>query len=365
MQHHDTPRRTGTGWTRFTGLALLDRSGSVTPARPASPSPVAPALTHHQIVEIVAPFVRAGHLLDMPASDRAQRRLVFHGAQHRPAGSLSPGDAAQAGRGWHEVLQLDSPRPRYFRLTRTVRDESGVEATLQAAGEMPGDLLALVQTVPLQWHFDADPDFRLARSGSIDRGPQAEVDLRLTEVVARMHSLTLKLWVPSVPHGAAVSASVDLLAHRPTGALPSDLLAVLGWDWSLLQAGPKGWQGSVRLRGDAAGRGRDAETKLRAAARHLAHTLAEPPNRFHERLRSARHRALARHAIPALVGTLLVIELLFVEALRAARGSPLTLVLICIPALLLLLFLWRSERPRITLPPWPRPLPADAWEAAP
>ena len=37
-----------------------------------------PALTHHEILRLVEPFVRAGHRPDLAASDRTRRRIVFH-----------------------------------------------------------------------------------------------------------------------------------------------------------------------------------------------------------------------------------------------------------------------------------------------
>ena len=35
-----------------------------------------PALTHHEILRLVEPFVRAGHRPDLAASDRTRRRIV-------------------------------------------------------------------------------------------------------------------------------------------------------------------------------------------------------------------------------------------------------------------------------------------------
>ena len=91
--------------------------------------------------------------------------------------------------------------------------------------------------------------------------------------------------------------------------------------------------------------------------------LTEPPLRFDARLRGARWRVLARHAIPVLACAVLGLTALLAGA-RDMRASPLTLGLMRIPPALLLLFMLRSERPRLALPIWPRRLAAQAWRGA-
>jgi hypothetical protein len=350
-----------TGWARLAELSLRG-SPRATPTRPAGRT--APVLTHHQIIELAAPFVRCGHAVDLAASDRLRRRLVFRSRQHGAALS--------------ETLQLESARPGYYRLTRLTRltpptpltrplhgEGGALQATLQAEGPEPAELLARIQAVPLQRHFSAGPGFCMASSGRVAPGGAQGEAFEIAEVVAETNTLVLRFSVPQSGRARSGSALVELAPRGSPGAPPPDLLAVLGWDWSLLQAGAPGWQGSVRLRGARAGRGVDAEDKMRVAAAHLAQTLAEPPRRFHERLRTARWRVLARHALPALACALLACEAAFADTLRAARDSPLTLALMCLPPACLLLFLVCSERPRMALPAWPRMLPANAWQAPP
>jgi hypothetical protein len=323
-----------------------------------------PLLTHHQIVELVAPFALQGHALDLAASDRLRRKLVFRSVQHALVPAPGAGEGA-ALRPMLETLQLESPCPGSFRLTRTLCVEGGLQATLQADGARPADLLSSVKAVSPHRHFHAGPGYRMASSGCIaDVVDAAGAGFQITRAEVQTDALTLNFSVSSSGSAAATSAALEIQPRRPGHALPADLLAVLGWDWSLLQAGLQGWQGSVRLRGRPGARCEDAQHKLRAAAVHLARTLAESPSRFHQRLRAARWRALARHAIPVMVLSLLAVEVLCAEALRAGRESPLTLLLICVPAALLALFLLRSERPRMALPTWPRPLTAQAWGSA-
>jgi hypothetical protein len=322
-------------------------------------------MTHHQIVPIAAPFARAGLRLDLTASDRMQRRLVFRGSE--PTGAVAGNDrcGAAAAAAGVESFQLDSPRPGWFVLLRSVRDADGLAATLQAEGTEPGALLARVQAVPPTRQFHTGAGFRLACSGIAVAPGAGGSGLLLSHAVLQTDALRLTLDVPAAAGAAAVSATVALQPLGATQHVPADLLAVLGWRWSLLEARAPGWRGSVRLRGNPGSRSRAAEHALHAAAQHLVRTLAEPPRRFHERLRGARWRVMARQAVPALAGAVLALEAVFAEALRDHRSSPLTFLLLCIPPALLLLFLSCSEQPRLAWPQWPRPSRSPAWGSPP
>ena len=325
--------------------------------------PVRPALpwTHHEILALAEPFVRAGHALDLAASDRAQRRLVFRRTPVQRVVAASDDDSGPRALSLAEGLQLESPQPGRFRLARTLHGSGALQATLWAEGPRPEELLQRVQAVPPQRLFHTGRGYRRASSGQVAAAPPArsaagDAGFRLTDAVVETDALVLRVQLaPPQPVAVAASARLDLRLRRACTALPGDLLAVLGWDWSLLQAGPQGWQGSVRLRGD------DVQRKLRVAARHLVRTLAEAPPRFHERLRAARWRVLLRQALPLLACVTLVVEALCADALRAGRGSGWTLASLCVPPALMLLYLLRSEGARIGLPQWPR-RPADgAW----
>lgn len=356
-RHGPRTSHVGAGLARFADLAFRDRSAAVAAPGGAAESPL---FTHHQIVELAAPFARQGHLLDLAASDRLRRRLIFRSVRHAP--STTEAGTGAASQPMVETLKLESACPGRFCLTRTLCVDGGLQATLQAEGTNPGDLLAAIAAVPRQRHFDLGLGYRMASSGWV--AGAADRRFQVTRAVVQMDALTLNLSVSSSAASAATSAAVEIQPRQPGDALPADLLAVLGWDWSLLQAGLQGWQGSVRLRGKPGPRCDDAQRKLHRAATHLVRTLAEPPPRFHERLHAARWLASLRHAIPLGVFLLLIVELLCVQALRAGRDSPLTLMLIAFPVALLMLFMLRSERPRMALPGWPRPIDARAWGLA-
>ena len=64
-----------------------------------------PPLTHHEILELCAPLSRTKQRMDLPASDRGARRVVFQ-----------PVDRA----GLRETLTLHNPYAGVFTLTRTL-----------------------------------------------------------------------------------------------------------------------------------------------------------------------------------------------------------------------------------------------------
>jgi NAD(P)-dependent dehydrogenase (short-subunit alcohol dehydrogenase family) len=148
-------------------------------------------------------------------------------------------------------------------------------------------------------------------------------DLVITRGIVRVDGLELTMKVPTV---SGISADVKVSA---TGGdpiiLPDDLLAVLGRDWGHLDRGVGGWTCALGLHGRGPARLRDAESKLRRMAEHLATTLAEPPARYHARLRAERWRVAARRSLP-LLGCLALI------GMAARRGEALAALAERMPA---------------------------------
>jgi hypothetical protein len=303
-------------------------------------------LTHHDILGLVEPFARGGRHVDLAASNRLERRLVFKPAEHA-AGPLT------------EVLHLDSFGTGTFRLTRTLTHPGGLQATLEALGPQPGALLARVDAVPPQRQFRAGAGFVVARSYALEDA--AEPVLRRGVVQADGLSLTM-----TVSAVRGVSADIQL-AQSGTGdalALPEDLLAVLGWDWARLIRKPAGWSTKLRLRGGAARRTLTAEAALDAVAAHLARTLAEPPGRFHERHVAARRGVVFRRAIPLMTPVLLAATVLALPRFDV-ESSPLWVLLYHVPTVCILLSFRLQELPQFEIPPWPRRSDAPSWRAAP
>lgn len=305
-------------------------------------------LTHHEILGLVEPFARSGRQVDLAASDRLERRLAF-----KPVPRAAE---ASALAGLTETLALDHAEPGTFRLTRLLTPASGPAARLQAEGTQLADLLAQIDTVEPARQFLAGDGYVIALSHRLE--PTGT--LVLTSGELRVGGLTLTLAVPRTP-GVPGEIGIASGNDAQSLALPDDLLAVLGWGWPCLRRTRQGWAGSLRLRGSGAQRSQDAEAKLEQAALHLARTLAEPPQRFHERLAAARWGVVFRRAIPLLGCVGLIAAAAAVPRLALAQDSPIRMLIFNAPPLLLVAFFSLREMPRIEIPPWPRRAVATAW----
>jgi hypothetical protein len=301
----------------------------------------------------------------LAASDRAQRRLVFRC-------TAQPG-CGPAGSDLQATLRLDNPHPGRYRLTRTLALPGGLQASLQVDGDSPARLLDAVTAVaPPGQFFETqgcvvalDHHLVLRDDAPIDGDPTPR--LTLTNASAQVAGLTLKLRVPAV---TGVPAEISLTAASgDTIELPDDLLAVLGWPWSRLQRVQHGWTGVLRLRGKdevrqgvvTTTRSRDAEARLRATVEHLVRTLAETPQRFHERLRGRRWGVTLRRATPLLGGLAMLLAAAAVPKIDLAEDSVLRMLLFHAPPLLLVAFFCLREMPRIEIPPLPRAPGARQW----
>ena len=325
-----------------------------------APSP----LSHHDILGIVEPFTRRSRQVDLAASDRLNRRLLFKPIDHA---------ASEAGLpALRETLQLDSYRSGNFDLTRTLRTACGQTATLQASGRHPATLLAHIETVALAQHFVLGAGFQIARSYTVSADTNisdpgsTSAPLVLTRAVVTLPELTLTLAVPEV---RGISADITL---SPTPAsdgsalvLPDDLLAVIGWDWTRLVRKKDLWESKLRLRGGAARRTRLAEQAAQRVALHLAQALAEPPAHFHERHLRARWWAALRRAIPILTPVSLVITVLLFPRIDFGEKPGLWLMLYHLPTALIALSFCLQELPEFVIPPLPRRSDAPTWRQRP
>jgi hypothetical protein len=179
----------------------------------------------------------------------------------------------------------------------------------------------------------------------------------------RLEGLTLQLTV-SVVRG--VAGELQLTPHPGVVLdLPQDLLAVLGWNWARLIRTPSGWRSKLRMKGAAAGRTARAQAALDTAAAHLASTLAEPPARFHERLRAARWGVVLRRGIPTLNVLVLLVVVLLMPKLDTSFGSGLWMLMYHVPTVLIALSFCLQELPQFEFPPLPRRSRALSWRVAP
>lgn len=348
--------------TRFTRGSVGQRVGRVQ-RRPTLPGACGTLrtrmsvhpLTHHDILALVEPFARRKRHVDLGASDRMARRIAFRAVEHPADGAGRPAV--------RDTLQLEHPEPGYFELTRTLTVEGGLQATLVTEGRDTAAVLACIEAVPLERQIDAGPGYLIARSYRVEpAGLSEEVRLTLVRAVARVDGLTVTL---AVPRTSGIPGELTL-ACAPGDALelPEDLLAVLGWPWARIGRSRDGWSGTLRLRGSGPDRTADAERKLARTVQHLAQTLAEPPQRFHERNALARWRVTFRRAVPLLACFAMLGATAYIASLDLPENSVWRMLVFHAPPLLLLLFVALPEMPRIEIPPLPRRLAARAWRSS-
>lgn len=329
------------------------------------PTIVLPPLTHHEIFTRVAPFARAGYQVDLAATDRAARRLVFK-PRLREDTALPP---VLQGAPLVEVLALDCARDERVGLQRTLTTPDGRQALLEGEGRDSEALLAAFEAVPPSRQF-------LQAAGCVVPLQHRLLDPRVGEAPAltlrraqaALPGLALTMTVSSV---SGYAAELDLTRAEAPGAprivrLPADFLEVLGGIYAPLTTHSSGgWNGSVELRGAGAQRGADAEARLAQMIEHITRTLGAPPPAFHRRHRLARWGIAARSTWPILLAAAVVWAGLWLQQSGSAGQSVLGVLANIAPPLLLGAAFLRREMPRIGLPRVPRVPRADAWTPGP
>jgi hypothetical protein len=308
-----------------------------------------PPLTHHDIMELVAPFSAAGWKLDLEASDRVARRLRFKPHEHAAAAPMPA---------FLEALELEHPYRGTFRLTRTVTLSTGPVARLTAESHKPDPLLARVAAVAPASQFRFGEGHVLVLDQQID--PSGALGLLRGE--AHLHGLKFTFTMPQVSGLAA-----EITLENEAGGhleLPKDLLAVLGWDWAPLVREAKGWGSLVRLRGKGEEHSRRALAKLETTVAHLARTLGEPPERFHPRFLAARWAAAVRRTLPVLTSVLVMVLAAAMPSSVVDAHPAMREVLMTAPLLLIALSFTLQEMARVEIAAPPRPLTAPSWRTA-
>ena len=316
-----------------------------------------PPLTHHDILGLIEPFTRGGRQLDLAASDRIKRVLVFKPKLDR--------DPARVGPALAETLALDCLDDDHFVLRRSVTHPDGLVANLVAKGANTGSLLGSVEAIDPQILFTSGEGWQMARSYRLEPGRMSmgtsllagAPAMLLTSGVVQVAGLTLLMKMPTV---TGYPADIEITANAAID-LPDDLLQVLGRDWERLSRGAKNWKGTLKIRGKEPERTRLGEDKLAAAAQHMASTLSQPPAAFARQQAGARWRVAARRAVPMLTLVVLILGSLAVPYLGIAQDSVYWMLIFNAPPLLLLWGFTLREVPRFELPRPPKRLPADSW----
>jgi len=313
-------------------------------------------LTHHEILELVEPFTRRGRQVDLGASDRIARRILF-----RPREHAGPVERAPP---LHETLALESLGTGSFCLTRTLVLAGMPAATLTATGLRPAELLAAIESVDPWRHFSSSGGgYSIARSYSlhwIDGSGGDTAPIALTEAQVLLDDVSLILQLSGV---RGVAAEITLVpAPGRVLDFPEDLLAVLGWNWARLIRTPLGWKSRLRLRGDARVRTVRAERALERVAAHLERTLAESPARYHERLYLARWGVFLRRGIPVLVFMAILLVVAVIPRSVVAGNPRAWILLFHVPTALIALSFCLQELPQYEIPPVPRRRAAERWQ---
>jgi hypothetical protein len=318
-----------------------------------------PPLTHHEILGLVEPFSRRGRRVDLDASDRLARRLVWKPVE-RPASLAVPSV--------REELELENPYTGTFRLTRRLVPAVGPAASLVVEGKEPGALLEGVESIAPERQLRCEAGFVVALSHHAElaegaAGAAAKSDLAtrllLVQGVAEVGGLTVVLKLPTVRR---LPGDIKIVAKAAdVRELPEDLLSVIGWDWAPLRRVGEEWGSKLRLRGRGPERSRLAELKLERTARHLAEALAEPPPRFHERFVMARWGAVVRRTFPVLTALAVVLVAAFVPV-KFVEANPIMRLAIMNGSLLLIAMSFTlQELSRLELPRLPRRSTASSW----
>jgi hypothetical protein len=308
-------------------------------------------LTHHDILRLVEPFTRQGRRVDLAASDRLERSLVFRPILHGQ-------DTPNCG-GVSEVLRLDNPSHEYYRLTRTLVPESGPPATLVAAGSDPRELLARIESVPPQRQFQRVADVLIARSYKFGAAGGAQSLMVLMSAEARLSGLTLTL---DADTGGGYPAEIALQPQENgVQDLPDDVLAALGWDWRVINRRGTGWISTLRVPRREPARSHRIEVLLEQTVAHLARTLAEPPHAFHDRMAAARWRVVFRRLIPLLSCAALIAGTAALSYVDIPQDSMLLMLIFNFPPLLMIAVFSLRELPRFEIPPLPRRSTAASW----
>lgn len=251
-------------------------------------------------------------------------------------------------------------------LTYVTPSDEKLEAKLDIEGTDPADLLACVESIEPERQFRFGPGFKIAKSyrlvrarGFTREGAPATQNV-LMKMSAHVADLVVTATAPTVK--ADPEAVIEI---QPTAgdykAVPDDLLAVLGWDWGLIQRRKDVWKSSLRLRGREPERSQRAESKLDRMVEHLVQTFTEAPAKFHERLTGARWGVALRRSIPLLISIGLIGAAAASANLPLAPDSPIRMMMMNLPGFLMVFVFCMRKLPVIEVPPFPRPLNAPAW----
>lgn len=313
-------------------------------------APAMHPLTHHDILTLMKPFTARDHHVDLAASDRTARRLLFKPAER---------EVASAGVMAREVLQLDNPSSGFYVLTRTLTLPSGLSAELEALGDDPGAMLARIEAMLPHQQFRSVEGTILALSYRMtsDAKCPSGVCQELLRGEAEIAGFAVKLRSSQVK---GYPADVEITTRTPGIELPEDLIAVIGWAWSPLRKTPTGWKGTLKARGKEPELSRLLEVRLERTIAHLTHTLSKPPTLYHDSARRARWGVVLRRALPLLFFGGVIAGVASLTLFDVPEGV-LSSLMMSTPGLMMFGIFAMRDTPSLIIPPFPRRLTQGAW----
>lgn len=333
------------------------------PRKPdANPGSGALPFSHHGILELAAPFSQQGYKVDLAASDRAERRLVFHPVTIEEVPGQHPALSC--------VFRLEQPHRAKYRLVRTLKTPDGLTAQVTAEGDDPARLLPAVEGVAPARQFHPIRGTHLALSYSLAswtataevRPPSADA-LRTPHLVrAETQVNGVQLLVQEEDNRRTLSVRIAATDKRRL-ALTADFLAVLSWRWSPLRPNATGaWDGSLRVPRREPRRTDRLESLLDVATAHLVATMARPPADFHGLHKGARWRAALQRLLPMLFVTGSV--LLFIVLIVILPKTPVYQVLLLDLSIVVIVVVTLMDKAyRFEIPPVPRMLAQANWHS--
>jgi hypothetical protein len=248
-------------------------------------------------------------------------------------------------------------------LRRVVTANDGLQATLDVRGPRLATLLERMLAVPPETHFRTAEGTLIADSYSCPDDPGQP--LKLLESQARVQGLQIALDARTVV-GEPMSVTLTPLDPQVPLALPADLFAVLGMPWKLLRHRDGSWKFLLHAPTREPGRSTATLQRFARAVIHLDRVLGDAPAAFHGAYRGARWRVWVRRLTPLAVGVVIIASLPLIDRLFLNDEANMNPLIFGIPNFLIIAFIYlsRHEMPNLELPPFPRPLAADAWGGA-
>ncbi|MFK7886371.1 MAG: hypothetical protein AB8G16_05840 [Gammaproteobacteria bacterium] len=307
-----------------------------------------PPLSHHDVLRAAAPLTRAGLRVDLPASDRARRKIAF-------VQQALPDDPLIAVR--HELHLLEEGATILIRIAEY---DHRLQATLTTQG---GDIDALAAAL---LRLAAEDQFRFEGEAlvadSYDVAPEKDARLELTGCATIVRGLLIETDARTVI-GEPMTTTLALKGGATPWHLPDDFLALTHHGWRPLTETDEGWSTTLQVPVRQPARGRETRRRFGLMAAQIAAALSAPPQNYHRERRAARWRLYLRRFIPVFVCVAIVAALPLLDRLVLSDERGLHPAFLSLPPLLMigaLMLTWR-EMPRIEIPPRPRSLAANAW----